>query len=391
MRTEMMETMLLPDYGKRKLLLYAQSFEELAKTFTQMSESSVETEQDRQVSLWKRRLKENRELLAEHLKEAAQIMAQVAQESYRFAPLEERQRRRLVHAFKEQGIVLKDIFLIDQPGDRLLISVTMKSKKEEVFTIDEVADFLSVLFEKRLLAEKNSIFFLRDSYETVVFEEEARYGVLSGVAKAVKENEKISGDNYSILEIRNGNVLMALSDGMGSGEKACRDSELVIELLEKCMESGFSKETAIEMINGVLIARAEEENMSTLDICDLDLHTGCVQLLKVGSSYTYLKREDMVEQIPSTTLPMGLFQKPEIESCERQLAEGDYVIMVSDGVVDSVQAENKENTLCELIAALTTKNSKELANNILQFAIHQSGGRIQDDMTVLVLGLWENH
>lgn len=88
---------------------------------------------------------------------------------------------------------------------------------------------------------------------------------------------------------------------------------------------------------------------------------------------------------------MGLFQKPEIESCERQLAEGDYVIMVSDGVVDSVQAENKENTLCELIAALTTKNSKELANNILQFAIHQSGGRIQDDMTVLVLGLWENH
>lgn len=389
MRTEMIETALLPEYGKRKLLLYAQSFEELARTFNEIPREENET-QDRQTSLWQRRFQENRELLAEHLKEAAQIMEQVAQESYAFVPMEEKKKRRLVHAFKEQGILLKDILLMENEEDRLRLGITMKSRKEQVFTIEEIADFLSVLFEKRMLAEKNSIFFLRDTYETVMFEEEGRYGILTGVAKAVKENEKISGDNYTVLEAQNGRALMALSDGMGSGEKACRDSQLVIELLEKCIETGFSQETAIEMINSVLIARAEEENMSTLDICDTDLYTGCIRLIKIGSSYTYIKREDWVEQIPSTTLPMGLFQKPEVEVCERKLAEGDYVIMLSDGIVDSIKADNKDDILREVIAALTSKNSKELANNILQFAIHQSGGRIQDDMTVLVMGLWEN-
>lgn len=388
MRTETTEAALLPEYGKRKLLLYAQSFEELAKTVTELPQEYKK--QDRQTNLWQRRFWENRELLAEHLREAAQIMEQVAQESYTFVPLQEKQKRRVVHAFKEQGIVLKDIFLIQEEADRLRLGITIKSRKEEVFTIEEIADFLSVLFEKRLLPEKNSVFFLKDTFETVVFEEEARYGVLTGVAKAVKENEKISGDNYTVLEAGNGRALMALSDGMGSGEKACRDSQFVIEMLEKCIETGFSQETAIEMINGVLIARAEEENMSTLDICDMDLYTGCARLIKIGSSYTYIKREDWVEQIPSTTLPMGLFQKPEMEVCERRLTEGDYVIMLSDGVVDGIQAEQKDEILRELIAALTSKNSKELANNILQFAIHQSGGRIQDDMTVLVMGLWEN-
>lgn len=388
MRTEITEAALLPEYGKRKLLLYAQSFEELAKTVTELPQEYKK--QDRQTSLWQRRFWENRELLAEHLREAAQIMEQVAQESYTFVPLQEKQKRRVVHAFKEQGIVLKDIFLIQEEADRLRLGITIKGRKEEVFTIEEIADFLSVLFEKRLLPEKNSVFFLKDTFETVVFEEEARYGILTGVAKAVKENEKISGDNYTVLEAGNGRALMALSDGMGSGEKACRDSQFVIEMLEKCIETGFSQETAIEMINGVLIARAEEENMSTLDICDMDLYTGCARFIKIGSSYTYIKREDWVEQIPSTTLPMGLFQKPEMEVCERRLTEGDYVIMLSDGVVDGIQAEQKDEILRELIAALTSKNSKELANNILQFAIHQSGGRIQDDMTVLVMGLWEN-
>ena len=37
---------------------------------------------------------------------------------------------------------------------------------------------------------------------------------------------------------------MCLSDGMGSGVEACRESEEVVELLEQFLESGFTQETA---------------------------------------------------------------------------------------------------------------------------------------------------
>lgn len=425
------ELTVLPGYGRRKLLAYAESFQGLAKLFEQEengspfsqgnpfhrdaldvslgeeqgedSENSVYmtesgqayaqepvTEEERSLCLWHSQMTQNRALMAGHLKEMAQIMESVARQTFQTLPLSERDRRQIIRALKEQGIQVQEIYLLENGNERFQISITMKSLRTEVFTVEEIADFLSVLFDKQLLPEKNSIFFLKDQFETVIFEERARFGVLTGAARAIKENEKISGDNYSFLETENGHMVMVLSDGMGSGEKACRDSALVIELLEKYLETGFSKEMAVEMINGALLARSEEENMSTLDLCDVNLYTGNVDVFKVGSAYTYIKHEDGVEILPSATLPMGVFGQPDIERYECRLAEGECIIMLSDGVADCIRSENKEATLRDVIEMLPTKNAKELANNILQFAIHQSQGKIRDDMTVLTLSLWEN-
>ena len=45
---------------------------------------------------------------------------------------------------------------------------------------------------------------------------------------------------------------MCLSDGMGSGMDACRESEIVVELLEQFLESGFTQEAAARMVNSAL-------------------------------------------------------------------------------------------------------------------------------------------
>lgn len=440
----------LPGYGRRKLLTYAESFLELARLFeqdadnifrpkdvldvtlgggqacgdTQACESGQaavymlpdaengqtedtgcanmeqedskmpESAELRSGCLWQSQLLQNRALMAGHLKEMAQIMEEMAKQSFQTLPLAERDRKQIFRALKEQGIQAQEIYLLDDKSDekneRLRLSITMRSFREEVFTVEEIADFLSVLFEKPLLPEKNSIFFLKHNFETVLFEERARFGALTGTARAVKENEKVSGDNFSFLESQNGHMMMVLSDGMGSGEKACRDSAFVIGLLEKYMETGFSKEMAVEMINGALLAKNEEENMSTLDICDVNLYDGSVEAFKVGAAYTYIKHENGVEILPSATLPLGVFGQPDVERYECRLAEGECIIMISDGVADCIRSENKEATLRDIIEMLATRNARELANNILQFAIHQSQGKIRDDMTVLTLSLWEN-
>lgn len=44
----------------------------------------------------------------------------------------------------------------------------------------------------------------------------------------------------------------------------------------------------------------------------------------------------MVEQITAGNLPLGIFHDLEPELCTRQLLEGDYVIMVSDGIVEGL-------------------------------------------------------
>ena len=373
---------------------YAESFRDLAHTFTFLPEGAIandtdEDVEDRQDYLMQKRLMENRGLLADHLNELAQIMTQVAEESFSYIRPSQKQLRELTGVLREQGILLKDLYIIENDSKHIQISTSLRAIKQMRFSVDEIAGLLSVVFDKRLLPMVGSILYLGTELQTIIFEEESKFGVLTGVARAIKETEKISGDNYSFLQLTNGKLLGSLSDGMGTGEKASRDSEEVIDLFEKLMEAGFSKETAIQIINGVLLAGSEQQNMSTLDVCDIDLYTGACELIKVGSAVTYIKRGILVEKIASTTLPLGVFGQIDMEPIRKRIMDGDYIIMVSDGVIDSLEVEGNAEIFQDMISKITAQNPKEIANNILNYAIHAGKGSIKDDMTVLVIGLWE--
>lgn len=251
------------DYGKRRLLTYADSFRELAKSF----EGSFDCEaRDRQALLTARRLWENRQVLSENLNEMAQIMTNVASEVFRYCPLEEKKQKLILHALKSEGIIVTDLFYIERPGERGGIGITMYTDRTGGFTSEEVADMLSVLTNQRLASSVTSPYFVDKTKRNYVFVEEARYVILTGSSKAVKENESISGDNYCMIESEKGKMTVMLSDGMGSGEKACCDSEKVLDLMEKMLEAGYQIDTAVNLVNSALIAKGEEHNMSTLDI-----------------------------------------------------------------------------------------------------------------------------
>lgn len=67
-----------------------------------------------------------------------------------------------------------------------------------------------------------------------------------------------------------------------------------------------------------------------------DLYTGDCEFLKIGASTTFLKRKHWVETITSTSMPMGILQDVDYECTRKRLEEGDYIVMVSDGVMDAL-------------------------------------------------------
>ena len=390
---------IISEYGRQRLLNYADSFRDLADLFE--GEESGDDSKDRQADnrldyLWQRKLQENQGLLAEHLKEMAHIMAEVARESYTYHPMGARRYRQMSKLLKESGILLKNFFELEHEDGHLEISLTMKTASDkyvrlgesEHISVTDVADFISVAMNTRLRAAKNAPLYLTSEWNTYYFLEEPKFHLLTGAAKAVKETEKVSGDNYSFYEGDDGKMVVILSDGMGSGEKACRDSERVIELTERLLEAGFRKESAIQMINGALTASGQEENMSTLDICDMNLYTGECEFMKVGAACTYIKRGRLVDRLSTQNFPLGVFGQLEPELIYRTLQNGDYVIMLSDGVLDALSQGIGEEVLPEIIGKMDYNNPNEIANQILAYCIKQSKGQVRDDMTVLVTGVW---
>lgn len=384
---------ILPEYGRRKLLTYADSIRDLADTFketeNEMQDMESTLQVDRNDYIWQRKLLENKSLMAEHLQEMAQIMTSVAEEARHCEPIGERRFKQIAHGLKEVGVQIKNLYLIENESGRLEISISMKNIKKNTLSAEEVGDLLSVFLNIRLVGTGDNPFFVADDWRTFYYVEEAGFHVLTGVAAAIKETEKISGDNYAFFETGAGNQTAVLSDGMGSGEKACADSTMVVELMQKFLEAGFQTETAIQMINSSLVSGEENANMSTLDLCSIDLYSGECRFVKVGSASSYIKRQHLVDRISSGNLPMGIFQKPDMEIINRKLMDGDYIIMLSDGIYDALSQGLGEEVLLEVISNCNLENPGEMANSILNFCIHQSRGHIRDDMTVMVIGIWK--
>lgn len=389
------ESAYLLEYEKQKIITCARSFEELAKVFVYIPsvETREESETDnksRETVLWKKRLMENRELFADNLREMADIMGQVAGKEVRAVWFPEKRKKQIIRMLEEEGIVVLDIYRLKGESGKNKVAIKARNRRHIQHTSEELAGYLSVLLNERLQPVYGSNFFLSEEFQTLYFEEEAKLTVLSGYAKAVKETEKVSGDNYSFFETRNGYFMAILSDGMGSGEKACADSEMVVDMAEKLMDAGFSIEMTVQMINDALLAGAENMNMSTLDLCGVDLYGEIATFAKIGSACTYIKNGEKVEKLTASSLPLGVFHKQEIELIRRPIQDGDYIIMLSDGVMDCLMEEKGEPFIQELISDLQYERPNEIAGCIMKYVLNLSKGRIRDDMTVLVMGFWEN-
>ena len=65
----------------------------------------------------------------------------------------------------------------------------------------------------------------------------------------VKNGEKVSGDTHSVIRINDHSFLMALSDGMGSGEYARKVSESAISLIEAFYRAEMPEDNVLNTIN----------------------------------------------------------------------------------------------------------------------------------------------
>lgn len=342
----------------------------------------------KQLLLWNNRIVQNRQGCARQLNLFTEVVRQAAREIgasiFRDEPLE----RRLRNRFRKSGIRLfQSLFFVTESG-RYEIHVTIRAMKHQCITTKEVARIVSACTGKHLILQADERPILPEEYCTVVCMEGASYYSLRGVAKVGKGCDKISGDNFLMMELPGGREGAIVSDGMGSGEKAFRESARVVELLEELLEAGYPHKMALQLINTALVAGREEVCFSTIDMSIFDMYSGMCEFVKVGASTTFVKCAGEVERITSTSLPLGVVQNLELDAVTRQLGNGDVVVMVTDGVMDALPVGEQDVVMETIIRGTKIQNPKEMAEHILTQVMNFTGEKPLDDMTVLVIGIW---
>ncbi len=369
----------LPSYLKKKCLKEEKLLDKINRVY----------EVHRIGYRWSKKLFEMRQLVSEQFSGVAQIIEDLSTEITTKVEFKKEVEDTLYIDFDKKKILVDKITVFENEDRKFQIDIEKKSCREEKVWEKQVIPLASEVIGRQVV--KKSGEYTSDGSYVIQLVEAPKFKVNTGVAKVSKDNNMVSGDNYSFLNLRDSKYMVALSDGMGSGEKASRESMATITLLEDLMEAGFNKEIVIKTINSVLMSKSLEEAFSTIDLSIIDLYTAKVEFIKNGAVSSFIKRKNRdVEVIECSSLPAGIISEIFLNNKIVKLKDGDFIITMSDGVLDADKdSVDKTNWVVEFLKKLHSRNPQSIAEKILNKAIEKRGNKIDDDMTVLVTKIWK--
>lgn len=378
---------------EEKIRLMADSFEKMSKSIDgfgegQKKERNLTGEACIINEIWRKKLEDSRNAVALQLKEMSGILKDVTSDSYVFVNLAEEKERILRRRLRNRGVIVKNVVILNNRRGIDEVNIILRAGKKMV-PLKEVGEIISDVLGKNVAFRKNPYAVVGKEYKTYTFVEEPNFFVIHGTAKRSKDEQSVSGDNFTCMELDSGQTLLSVSDGMGHGLRAYKESGVVMELLEEMMKGGFSEEAAVRLINSVFMIDSDVANPAALDMGIIDMYSGVCDFMKLGAASTFVKRGKWVEAIKSTSLPIGSTGRADIETTSKKLYDGDFVIMMSDGIMESIREEDKEKTIGEIILGIKEGKPEEMAREILRKALAHADREKDDDMTVLVTGIWD--
>lgn len=338
---------------------------------------------------WKQRFIEGRDLIGQQFKSVSKVIGEMAKDLEKDTTFDVELENQMYVAIDKAGLSVKNIMAARNADGHLEITI----EKNPCYCRESCThQFVPILSEVvgTSLVKKPSICSYQREGEGCSFTlvESNRYNAVTKIAQVSKDGNVLSGDNYTFMDINDHQYFMALSDGMGTGDKAYHQSNATITMLEKMMEAGFDREIAIKTINSMLMLKSSEEIFSSLDMTLLNLCSGTADFIKIGAAPGYIKRDNKdVITINSSNLPIGIISNIEFKEELEKIQDGDFIIMVSDGILE-VNKEEGGDWLPDFIANVNTHNPQDMADKILNKALQLNKNQVEDDMTVLVTKVW---
>lgn len=191
-----------------------------------------------------------------------------------------------------------------------------------------------------------------------------------------------NGDSRAAMRLYDGRALLALSDGMGSGERAAKESAETLRLIVRFLQAGIEPGAALDAINELMLLRSGEDMYATVDLCVIDPVAGGADLIKLGACRTYLLRGGACVRLEGGRLPLGILE--EIRPVRRSvpLRAGDMLVMATDGL----EGDEGDEWIVRSLYALCDDTPQRVCDELVREAVaRRVPGGHHDDATVIAV------
>lgn len=328
--------------------------------------------------IWKKKEEQTKKNISNQLKNVSNAIKSMAKDIEKDIKAEERyqaERLEIVDLLRQKDIEVQDIMI--KKDNRFIVEIYVTRLLENA-KLEQIAEILTNILKEPIVLNSEATV-----GKKIVYLSDDKYIMAIGMAQETKNNSKQSGDSILNIRLKDGKYLVAISDGMGSGKEAKNSSNQTLRLLENLLVSGFDKKASLDLINNALMNQ-NKETFATLDIAIIDLYEGNIEFIKSAACPTYIKKNKRVQMIKSNSLPTGILEESKLETFDKDINDGEIVVLCSDGILDSnVEYKNKELWIKYLLEDIETTNTQKIANLILEESVDNNYGIAKDDMSVV--------
>ena len=324
-------------------------------------------------------VKTGRDLVASEAQGIAEVLRSLALDTGATLKYQSRLERKLSDNLFKAGFTVTEILIYGE-NERTSVGLIICMREFSHTALQKIIS--KTLNMDMLLSDKADI--TQDKCY-LVFTRATEYDAVFGISKATKDNSEKSGDTHSVTRISGDRFLVALSDGMGSGEKAETVSSACLSLIECFYKAGLNSNLILSTVN-TLLAINTEDSFSALDVSVIDLKNCTADFIKYGCPYGFIINDNGIRIVQGNTLPLGIIDELKPSVCSTQLENGDMVLLVTDGVSDAFGSSDE---VIEFLRTLPAKNPQTLTDQILEKAIAYTNGKKNDDMTALAVRIYK--
>ena len=319
-----------------------------------------------------------RNIVADLTTGVSNLLREVALESSTQLKFQNKLEDELILTLKKHKFALSELLVFGEK-DNLIVSLILTMKEYSLSHLESViSSKMSApfsLFDRANITE-DKVF--------LCFRRAPKFDAVFGVSNCIKDGSQSSGDTYSVNKLMNDKFLVALSDGMGSGEYAKKVSSVSLSLIESLYKSGIDSQFILPSVNK-LLAINTEDTFTALDIAVINLKNASADFIKYGSPYGFIIGEEGIKIVEGNTLPLGILSELKPSVCTANLNDGDVLLFVTDGVSDAFKSTNE---IIEFLKGVTAKNPQALADQVIEKALSLTNGAKHDDMTALAIRIF---
>ena len=315
-------------------------------------------------------------LMSDQFRCVSDILNEIADEFNAGGELNSELSRQCSKAASEFGLSVTEASVSSDSSGKCCLELTILPPKDN-FNVTALTNILSKAASTSFdLPELEKY----ENYCVLKFTPRAVFSVDIGAYSRSADDRQICGDYYQSFSTDDGKYITVLSDGMGTGSRAAVDSAMAAELFTKLIKSGLSFGCSLSVTNSALLVKSEEESLATLDALEIDLCSGKSEFYKAGAAASFIMSGDEISVIESSSLPIGILRDVNFVETEARLKPGDWVLMVSDGVIS-----DGYNKIQQDMKLYSSSSPAEFAEIIVNNACRRHSAKQRDDMTAIAI------